>query len=64
LLSASAIGGLIAADHRIANSFENSRGQVRWGGRISNIGASYTLVPLVAGYYGYGGGPELRPGQR
>src|SRR5882724_1039237 len=26
LLSASAIGGLIAADHRIANSFENSRG--------------------------------------
>ena len=54
LLSAGAIGGLIAADHRIANSFENSSGQVRWGGRISNIGASYTLVPLVAGYYGYG----------
>ncbi len=43
LLSAGAIGGLIAADHRIANSFENSSGQVRWGGRISNIGASYTL---------------------
>jgi membrane-associated phospholipid phosphatase len=54
LLSAGAIGGLIAADHHIANSFENSSGQVRWGGRISNIGASYTLVPLVAGYYGYG----------
>ena len=46
--------GLIAADHHIANAFENSRGQVRWGGRISNIGASYTLVPLVAGYYGFG----------
>ncbi len=36
--------GLIAADHHIADAFENSRGQVRWGGRISNIGASYTLV--------------------
>jgi membrane-associated phospholipid phosphatase len=54
LLSATTTAGLIAADRRIADSFENSRGQVRWGGRISNIGASYTLVPLVAGYYGYG----------
>jgi membrane-associated phospholipid phosphatase len=54
LLSAATTAGLIAADHRIANAFENSRGQVRWGGRISHIGASYTLVPIVAGYYGYG----------
>jgi membrane-associated phospholipid phosphatase len=54
LLSAATTAGLIVADRHIANSFENSRGQVRWGGRISNIGASYTLVPLVAGYYGYG----------
>jgi membrane-associated phospholipid phosphatase len=54
LLSAAATAGLIAADRRISNSFENSRGQVLWGGRISRIGASYTLVPLVAGYYGFG----------
>ncbi len=54
LLSVAAVGGLIAADHQIADAFENSQGQVRWGGRISNIGASYTLVPLVAAYYGYG----------
>src|SRR5438445_4032024 len=54
LLSAAATAGLIVEDRRIANSFENSRGQVRWGGRISQIGASYTLVPLVAGYYGFG----------
>jgi len=54
LLSAAATAGLIAADRHIANSVANSRGQVRWGGRISNIGASYTLVPLVAGYYGFG----------
>jgi len=54
LLSGAVTAGLIAADHRITNSFENSRGQVQWGGRISQIGASYTLVPLVAGYYGFG----------
>lgn len=47
-------GGLIASDTHIANAFENSRGQVRWGDRISNIGASYTLIPIVAGSYVYG----------
>ena len=54
LLSAAVTGGLIAADRHIADSFENSDGQVRWGGRISNIGASYTLIPIVAGSYAYG----------
>jgi membrane-associated phospholipid phosphatase len=47
-------GALIASDTHIANAFENSRGQVRWGGRISDIGASYTLIPIVAGSYVYG----------
>lgn len=47
-------GALITNDTHIANAFENSRGQVRWGGRISNIGASYTLLPVVAGSYVYG----------
>jgi membrane-associated phospholipid phosphatase len=54
VLAGATSAGLIAADHRITDSFENSRGQVQWGGRISHIGASYTLVPLVAGYYGFG----------
>src|SRR5215467_1818821 len=54
LLSGAVTAGLIAGDHHIANSFENSNGQVKWGGRISQIGAAYTLVPLVAGYYGFG----------
>jgi len=53
-VSGAATGGLIAADRHIADSFENSRGQVRWGGRISNIGTSYTLIPIVAGSYVYG----------
>jgi len=47
-------GALIASDTHIANAFENSRGQVRWGGRISDIGASYTLIPIVASSYVYG----------
>ena len=47
-------GALIASDTHIANVFENSRGQVRWGGRISDIGASYTLIPIIAGSYVYG----------
>jgi membrane-associated phospholipid phosphatase len=54
LLSGAVTAGLIAEDRRIANSFENSRGQVQWGGRISQIGAPYTVVPLVASYYVFG----------
>jgi membrane-associated phospholipid phosphatase len=49
-----ATAALIATDHRTINTFENSPGQVRWGTNISRIGASYTLLPLVAGFYGYG----------
>jgi membrane-associated phospholipid phosphatase len=45
---------LIATDHRTINTFENSSGQVSWGNGVSNIGASYTLIPLVVGFYGYG----------
>src|SRR5215475_6424677 len=54
LVPMAATGALIAFDTDIANSFENSHGQVQWGGRLSNIGASYTLIPLVAGSYVYG----------
>jgi len=54
LLSAAATAGLIVEDRRIANSFETAVVRLRWGERISQIGASYTLVPLVAGYYGFG----------
>ncbi len=54
LVPMAVIGALVPADTHIANAFENSRGQVRWGGRISEIGASYTLIPLVAGSYVYG----------
>src|SRR5438128_6725123 len=49
-----ATGALIASVTHIDNAFENSRSEVRWGGRISNIGASYTLRPVVAASYVYG----------
>ena len=54
LLPLATTGALIAADTHIADAFENSKGQVRWGSRVSNIGASYTLIPIVAGSYVYG----------
>ena len=54
LVPMAATGALIASDTHIANAFENSQGQVRWGGRISQIGAAYTLIPIVAGSYVYG----------
>jgi membrane-associated phospholipid phosphatase len=54
LIPLAAVGALIPADTHLADAFENSKGQVRWGGRISNIGASYTLIPILAGSYIYG----------
>jgi len=45
---------LIATDHQTSTIFENSKGQITWGNNISKIGASYTLLPLVAGFYGFG----------
>src|SRR5262249_39930506 len=42
---------LIAFDTQIAHSVETSHGPVQRGGRISNSGAAYTLVPLIAGSY-------------
>jgi hypothetical protein len=47
-------GALIATDRHTSTVFENSKGQITWGNHISRIGASYTLIPLVAGFYGYG----------
>lgn len=45
---------LIATDHKTSNLFENSKGQVTWGNNLSKIGTSYTLLPVVAGFYAFG----------
>jgi membrane-associated phospholipid phosphatase len=49
-----ATAALVATDHRTSRLLENSKGQVSWGNNISKIGATYTLIPLVAGFYGFG----------
>src|ERR1017187_2198552 len=63
ILFGGATAALIATDRPTSTLFENSRGQVSWGNHLSNIGAGYTLAPLVAGFYGYGalaGDPKAR----
>ena len=45
---------LIATDRYTSNIFENSPSQIAWGKHLSQLAASYTLVPVVAGFYGYG----------
>lgn len=45
---------LIATDPRTEHTFENSRGQVIWANRVSDIGSTYTLIPIVGGFYGLG----------
>ena len=54
LATGAVAAALIGTDKRSISMFENSKGQVAWGNRLSRIGASYTLIPLVAGFYGYG----------
>jgi len=49
-----ATAALIATDNDSSTIFRNSNGQIAWGNRVSKIGASWTLIPLVAGFYGYG----------
>lgn len=45
---------LIATDHHSSRIFENSPGQISWGNHLSDIGSTYTLLPVVAGFYGAG----------
>lgn len=49
-----ATAALVATDRRTSNTFENSTGQVRWANRVSNIGSTYTVLPVIAGFYGIG----------
>ena len=51
---------LIGSDRKIADSLPNTSHQTRWSGRISQLGASYSLAGLSAGTYVFGalGGNE------
>lgn len=43
--------GAVLTDRRTTHIFENSKGQVSWSNNVSNIGAVYTVLPEVAGFY-------------
>ena len=49
-----ATAALIATDNKSMGALNPSSVQTRWGNNISQIGASYTVLPLIAGFYGYG----------
>ncbi|MEP6715587.1 MAG: phosphatase PAP2 family protein [Terriglobia bacterium] len=46
--------GLILTDRRTTHIFENGPLQIRYGNNVSKIGAVYTVLPEVAGFYLYG----------
>jgi hypothetical protein len=52
------IGGvtaaLIATDRRSSEAIANDSALHHWGSDVSQIGATYTVLPLIAGFYGYG----------
>jgi membrane-associated phospholipid phosphatase len=51
ILFGGATAALVATDKHTNTLFENSPAQVRWAEHVSNIGASYTLVPITAGFF-------------
>jgi membrane-associated phospholipid phosphatase len=46
-----ATGALIATDKWTEKQLPNTNAQVRLGNYASNIGATYTLIPIAAGFY-------------
>jgi membrane-associated phospholipid phosphatase len=51
LIFGGATGALIATDRRSSQLLPNTRDQVAFSGRVSGIGAVYTLVPVAGGLY-------------
>jgi hypothetical protein len=51
LLLGAATGGLIAADHTLSKELPNTKDQVAFSGHVSQLGATYTVYPLAAGFY-------------
>lgn len=47
-------GALIVTDRRTSHVLENRETQVRWSNNVSRIGAMYTVLPVMAGFYTYG----------
>jgi membrane-associated phospholipid phosphatase len=54
LVIGAATAALVATDQHTIKTFENAPTQVRWGNNISRLGAVYTVIPVVAGFYSAG----------
>jgi membrane-associated phospholipid phosphatase len=51
LIFGAATGALIATDHRSSQQLPNTKDQLAFSGRVSGIGAIYTLVPIAGGLF-------------
>ncbi len=54
LLFGGVTGGLIATDRWTSRQLPNTQDQLRFSGRLSNVGALYTVVPVTASFYAVG----------
>ena len=50
-LGVAGTASFIAADRPLSRQLENSKGQVLAGNRVSKLGATYTVIPVAAGFY-------------
>jgi membrane-associated phospholipid phosphatase len=51
LLFGAATGALIATDHWTSRQLPNTNDQATFSGRVSNLGAAYTVIPVTATFY-------------
>jgi membrane-associated phospholipid phosphatase len=51
LIFGAATGALIATDRRTSQQLPNTKDQLAYSGRVSQLGSVYTLIPIVGGLY-------------
>ena len=47
-------GALVAADYHLSTQLPNSADQTAFSRKVSQVGASYTVLPVAAGFYAFG----------
>ncbi len=50
-LGVAGTASFIAADRPLSRQLDNLKGQVLAGNRVSKLGATYTVIPVAAGFY-------------
>jgi len=51
LLAGTATAALVATDNHTINTFKNAPTQLQYSNDVSRVGAGYTVLPVVAGFY-------------